>query len=249
MMQQILILFVLFVFAYMLVPFFMTRICGFGVCSRGRRADQIAFTFDDGPDPEYTPKLLDLLREKDIKATFFVLGSKAEKFPELIRRIHREGHQIGIHNYTHHLPNWLMTPWFIRQHHVEQTAEIVERITGERPTLYRPPWGIMNAADLLFLRKSYRIVLWTVMGWDWKRQANADPLKQRLLHKIKPGSIVLLHDSGDTAGADEDAPEQMLEGLKEVLQEVRLRGYRCVRTDELLDQEINRIPAEVFPCE
>ncbi|WJH35220.1 polysaccharide deacetylase family protein [Paenibacillus sp. CC-CFT747] len=80
-----------------------------GVIRQGGKG-QIALTFDDGPDPVYTPRLLDLLKERGIRATFFVLGSKAEKHPDLIRRMHEEGHQIGIHNYTH-LSNWLMTPW------------------------------------------------------------------------------------------------------------------------------------------
>lgn len=236
-MQNILILAILFIFMYMLVPFLMTRICGLGVFRKGKHAAQIAFTFDDGPDPTYTPRLLDLLQEHGAKATFFVLGDRAEKYPELVRRIHREGHQIGIHNYSHKLPNWLMTPWNIRKHHIDHTAEILERIIGERPNFYRPPWGILNLGDLLFLRKSYRIVLWSVMGWDWKRNVGGDQLKQRLLRKIKPGSIVLLHDSGGTPGADKDAPGQMLEGLREVLQEVRLRGYQCLRTDGLLGKE------------
>ncbi len=222
----------LLIFIYMALPFFMTRICGIGVFRKGKHAAQVAFTFDDGPDPRYTPQLLDLLQEHGIKATFFVLGCKAEKYPELMRRIYREGHQIGIHNYTH-LPNWLMTPRQVRRQHVDRSADIVERITGERPAFYRPPWGILNAGDFLFLRKSYRLVLWSVMGWDWKRDTDADRLKRRLIKKIKPGSVVLLHDSGDTIGADEAAPQQMLEGLQDVLKELRLKGYQCVRADEL----------------
>ncbi|MCE5168861.1 polysaccharide deacetylase family protein [Paenibacillus profundus] len=230
------ILFLLFIFIYMVIPFIITRICGMGVFRKGKHGAQIAFTFDDGPDPLYTPKLLDLLQEHGVKATFFVLGSKAEKYPELTRRIYREGHQIGIHNYTH-LPNWLMTPWHVRQQHVERSADIVERIIGERPAFYRPPWGILNAGDLLYLRKSYRIVLWSVMGWDWKRAVDADQLARRLMKNIKPGSIVLLHDSGDTIGADEAAPQQMLEGLQDILKELRLKGYQCVRADELQERK------------
>lgn len=217
---------------YMALPFTMTRICGIGVLRRGKPGARIALTFDDGPDPRYTPQLLDLLQEHGVKATFFVLGSKAEKYPDLVRRIYLEGHQIGIHNYTH-LSNWLMTPGQVREQHVERSADIVERIVGERPVFYRPPWGIVNAGDLFSLRKSYRIVLWSVMGWDWRRSMDAERLTRRLMRNIKPGSIVLLHDSGDTAGADETAPEQMLKSLRDVLTELRLKGYQCVRVDEL----------------
>lgn len=91
---------------YMIVPFALTRILGWGVHSEVGAEKEIAFTFDDGPDPCYTPELLDLLKEHGIKATFFVLGKKAQQYPELIERMHREGHQIGIHNYTH-TPNWI----------------------------------------------------------------------------------------------------------------------------------------------
>ncbi|WMT41962.1 polysaccharide deacetylase family protein [Paenibacillus sp. D2_2] len=128
---------------YMGLPFLLTRIFGWGVfrkASRKRAERHIAFTFDDGPDPRYTPKLLDLLRDRGVKATFFVLGSKAEKYPELVKRMHEEGHQIGIHNYTHML-NWIMSPRNILRKHVERSADIIQRITGERPTYYRPPWG------------------------------------------------------------------------------------------------------------
>lgn len=82
---------------------------GMGVHSEVGAEKEIAFTFDDGPDPCYTPELLDLLKEHGIKATFFVLGKKAKQYPELIERMHREGHQIGIHNYTH-TPNWIHFP-------------------------------------------------------------------------------------------------------------------------------------------
>ncbi|WP_339318328.1 polysaccharide deacetylase family protein [Paenibacillus sp. FSL R10-2734] len=227
---------------YMIIPFVMTRILGWGVVSRGNAAKDIAFTFDDGPDPCYTPELLNLLHEHDVKATFFVLGKKAEQYPDLIQRMHREGHQIGIHNYTH-TPNWIYFPWTNRRKQVDRTADIVERITGERPILYRPPWGLLNLGDLVFLRRSYRIVLWSVMVGDWKASVSAAQLKQDILKKIKPGSIIVLHDSGDTPGADPEAPLNMITGLEEVLCDIQLQGLRCLRVDELLDKEAGRIGA------
>ncbi|OPH53477.1 polysaccharide deacetylase [Paenibacillus ferrarius] len=222
---------------YMIVPFILTRICGWGVLSKGKAAKGIAFTFDDGPHPNYTPEVLDLLKEQGVKGTFFVLGSKAEKYPELIQRMHREGHQIGIHNYVH-ISNWLLFPWTNRREQADRTADIVERITGERPIFYRPPWGLLNLGDLLVMRKSYRIVLWSVMVGDWKPAVSVEQLKRALLKRIKPGSIIVLHDSGDTLGADEEAPRHMITGLKEVLQEIRSKGLDCLRADELLNKEV-----------
>jgi len=221
-----------FVTIYMIIPYLFTRFFGFGVFKKGRKVKQISFTFDDGPDPRYTPQLLDMLKEFDVKATFFVLGSKAEKYPDLIRRIYEEGHQIGIHNYTH-TPNWIMTPWKVKRYQVDKTAEIVQNIIGERPTYYRPPWGILNLGDVFVLRKAYQIVMWSVMGWDWNRKVGADKLKRILLRNIKPGSVILLHDSGDTPGADLDAPKYMLQGLREVIKDVQSREFSCVRIDQL----------------
>ncbi|MWV44447.1 polysaccharide deacetylase family protein [Paenibacillus sp. HJL G12] len=228
-------LIVLFILIYMLIPFVITRVWGMGVAVRGRAGRQIALTFDDGPDPLYTPRLLDLLQKKGIKATFFVLGSKAERYPELIKRIYLEGHQIGIHNYTH-LPNWLMSPRHIREKHVGRTADVIERITGERPTFYRPPWGILNIGDLFTLRKTYHIVLWSIMARDWGKERKKKPLKERILSRLEPGSIIVLHDSGDTFGAVPDAPGRMIADLEEALGDARIQGYVFVRTDELLRQ-------------
>ena len=223
----------MFFVIYMLVPFILTRILGIGVVSRGKAEKQIALTFDDGPNPKYTPQLLMLLRKHDVKATFFVLGNKAEKYPQLIQQIYDEGHQIGIHNYTHRA-NWIMTPREVRREQTERSAAIIERITGSRPTCYRPPWGILNLGDLFVVRRSYRIILWTVMVRDWKQSTTSERLKRQLLSRIKPGAIVLLHDCGETLGADEEAPQHMLEGLQAAMLEIQLKGYECMRADELL---------------
>ncbi|MFD0617720.1 polysaccharide deacetylase family protein [Paenibacillus sp. GCM10027629] len=236
MLMTVLQLVILFIVIYMLAPFVITRICGLVVVRRGKATRQVAFTFDDGPNPTYTPRLLDLLQAHGVKATFFVLGSEAEKYPDIIQRMHQEGHQIGIHNYTH-TTNWVMTPGEVKREQVDMSADIVERIIGERPTCYRPPWGILNLGDLFSFRSrsGYRIVLWSVMVGDWKRSTTAERLRSKLMRRITPGAIVVLHDSGETFGADAGAPLQMIAGLDAVLKEVRLQGYACVRVDEMLD--------------
>jgi len=221
-----------FLAIYMLLPWVLTRMLSVGVIRRGEKG-QLALTFDDGPDPNYTPKLLDLLKEHGVQATFFVLGAKAEKHPDLIRRIHEEGHQIGIHNYTH-ISNWLMTPWRVKRRHVDRTASIVEGITGVRPTYYRPPWGIINLFDYR-LRKDYKIVIWSLMPHDWNSSVGTDLLKQRLIDEVQDGAVVLLHDSGETFGADADAPTYMLAALTDVIGQYKELGYSLVRVDQLQD--------------
>ncbi|UUZ83385.1 polysaccharide deacetylase family protein [Paenibacillus sp. P26] len=120
---------------YTVIPTLLMRIFGIGAYPKSIESG-IALTFDDGPDPKYTPILLDLLQKHNVKATFFVLGSKAERSPELILRMHREGHLIGLHNYVHRT-NGLMMPWKVRRQ-LEQAAEAVKKITGESPQYYRP---------------------------------------------------------------------------------------------------------------
>lgn len=225
---------------YMILPWIISRVFGWGIHRKGSKLKQVALTFDDGPDPNYTPKLLDLLNQYNIKATFFVLGSKAERNPDLIRRIHQEGHQIGIHNYTHK-SNWLMTPRKVRKDHVDRSADIVERITGVRPTYYRPPWGILNLGDFL-LRRQYSIVLWSLMARDWNAKAAKQKLKKLLLTRVTDGSVILLHDSGDTFGADEEAPHYMLEALKETLAEWD-HSFEFVRVDQMFPETKKAVPA------
>lgn len=236
--ERVLFSVLLIVAAYTIVPWVITRIFSIGVFRRGKAFKQVALTFDDGPDPVYTPLLLDLLKKHDAKATFFVLGNKAERHAELVRRIHNEGHQIGIHNYSHR-SNWFAFPWTVRKMQADRSADIVSAITGTRPVFYRPPWGILNLFDL-FMLKSYTIVLWSVMPKDWRSRIGKTKLTTRLTKKISDGAVVLLHDSGDTFGADRDAPAFMLNALDEALTTMRQRGLQPVRVDELLRRSPKR---------
>ncbi|MDF2662534.1 MAG: polysaccharide deacetylase family protein [Paenibacillus sp.] len=228
----------LIVVAYTLVPWVATRIFAIGVFRKGKASRQVALTFDDGPDPAYTPLLLDLLRKHEAKATFFVLGSKAERQAGLIERIHSEGHQIGIHNYSH-TSNWLQLPWNVRRKQADRSADIIASITGTKPNFYRPPWGILNLFDLITL-KSYKVVLWSVMPKDWRSRIGKTKLKARLMSGVREGAVVLLHDSGETFGADRDAPSHMLNALDEVLTSMTERGLKPVRVDELLESSAER---------
>ncbi|MCJ8011663.1 polysaccharide deacetylase family protein [Paenibacillus sp. KQZ6P-2] len=218
---------------YAFIPGIITRIFGFRVFRRGSGEHEYALTFDDGPDAQYTPLLLDLLKRYDAKATFFVVGSHAEKNPELVKRMYDEGHLIGIHNYVHKT-NWLMRPATVTQQ-ILKTDKIIYSITGERSSYYRPPWGIVNLFDLKKKRGSkFKIVLWSAMFGDWKERIGADRLTERMLNKLQPGEVLLLHDCGTTAGANPDAPQQMLIALERVLEEAKRRGLKSIRIDEMI---------------
>lgn len=216
---------------YAFIPSLISRIFGFRVFRRGRSDTQFALTFDDGPDPHYTPRLLDLLRQHQAKATFFVVGEHAASHPELIQRIHEEGHLIGIHNYIHKT-NWLMRPRTVRDQ-IQRTGQIIHEVTGVKTCYYRPPWGIMNLFDF-FSKKERKIVLWSSMFEDWRSRVGAQRLTERMLKELRGGEVMLLHDRGTTLGADAHAPEQMLQALEVVLQEAERLGLQSVRVDTLM---------------
>ncbi|MDR7001866.1 polysaccharide deacetylase family protein [Neobacillus niacini] len=234
-MYTILTVLILAIFLYTIIPYLLSFGLNWRVYRHNHKSKKIAFTFDDGPDPFYTPLLLDLLNKFNIKATFFVVGSRAELYPEIILRMHQEGHLIGIHNYVHS-SNWFTLPWKIRRD-LDYSAAVINGITGTKPIYYRPPWGLMNLFDF-FLLKSYRIILWSVMVGDWKENPGVEKIKARLLKKIKHGDIILLHDCGDTPGADFDAPMNTINALKEVLSEMQAKGIQSVRVDELWGKPI-----------
>ena len=215
---------------YAFIPGFLSRVFGYRVFKKGLAHKELALTFDDGPDPQYTAQLLDLLKKHDAKATFFVVGVNAKQSPELIKRMRDEGHTIGVHNYEHKT-NWFMRPKTVKRH-IELTNDIIFEVTGHYSSYYRPPWGIINIFD--FRRVStLKIVLWSAIFGDWQKKLSADKLKQKMLKKLKPGEIFLLHDSGRTFGADETAPENMLIALEEVLKVAGEKGYSFVTIDEL----------------
>lgn len=187
----------------------------------------IALTFDDGPHPIYTPQLLDLLKRYEIKATFFVVGSKVEKYPYIIKRMHEEGHTIGIHHYEHK-SNWVLTPWQLTEQ-LERTAAAISNCTGKRPALYRPPWGHFNIA-VPFTAKGYRIVLWSHIFGDWKVE-RAKMLYEDLHNAVEDGAVFLLHDCGKTLGADEEAPKFMLESLASFLADCQEQNIQFVQLE------------------
>jgi len=216
---------------YAFLPGMVSRIFGFRVFKRGRAEREIALTFDDGPDPVYTPKLLDLLARYGAKATFFVVGMNAERHPDLLRRMKDEGHIIGIHNYVHKT-NWLMRPGTVKKQ-IHRTSDIIKKATGERPAFYRPPWGIVNLFD--FSKMGYlQIILWSSMFGDWRKRLGHERLTKRLMKKLRTGEVILLHDCGSTFGADADAPDNMLKALDAYLAEGARQGFRFVGIDEMI---------------
>lgn len=223
---------------YAFLPGVFSRIFGFRVFKRGQSERDICLTFDDGPDAHYTEELLDLLKRFDAKATFFVVGANAEKYPEVVKRIHDEGHLIGIHNYVHKT-NWFMRPVTVRKQ-IKKTTDIIYEITGSKTVYYRPPWGIVNLFDFSNLGHIH-IILWSAMFGDWRLKVGIDRLEQRMMKKLRPGEVLLLHDCGTTFGADQDAPGNMLVALERYMKSAQAKNYQFIRVDEMIKtSDLNR---------
>ena len=193
---------------------------------------QVALTFDDGPDPEWTPKILDILKEAKVKAAFFLVGANAEKYPGLVRRMVNEGHEIGNHTYYH--PNLALAwPEHVRLE-LNATQLLIETITGRSTTLFRPPYAAdtqpSQVAELMPLQVAeelgYLAVLENIDPQDWAKPG-ADIILQRVKQQRRDGSIILLHD----AGGDRS---QTVAALPKILDWLHTRGDTVVPLSTLL---------------
>lgn len=167
----------------------------------------IALTFDDGPDPENTPRILEILREKQVKATFFVIGKKVEKYPELLHQIDREGHTIGNHSYSHHYLIALFSTDRLRKD-LKRCNDIICETLGKSPAFFRPPFGVTNPRYRTVLKESkLQSIGWSLRSFD-TRAKNKYQLIQQVIPKLQKRDIILLHDNlSVTADALEDLIE------------------------------------------
>jgi len=176
--------------------------------------ENIYLTFDDGPDENITPRLLDLLSKHEIKATFFVVGQKAERYPEIVLQIHKNDHAIGNHSYTH--PHLIFKSKEIIEGEIKRTDKAVFEITGKRPTLFRPPHGQFGFAVLSVLKSTnHRMVLWSASSQDYKAKTSTEKIQARMKKYVRPGKIVLMHDGHLQSPHILEALENILETIKE----------------------------------
>ena len=194
---------------------------------------EVALTFDDGPDPEWTPKILDILKAAKVKAAFFLVGVNAERYPNLVRRIVDEGHEIGNHTYYH--PNLaLCWPEHVRLE-LNATQLLIQTLTGRGTTLFRPPYAAdtqpARLADLMPLQiaqdQNYLVVLENIDPQDWAKPG-ADVIVQRIKQQRHDGNIILLHD----AGGDRS---QTVEALPRIIEYLQARNDTIVPLSKLLN--------------
>ena len=161
----------------------------------------LALTFDDGPDPKSTPMFLDRLEGLGWKATFFMLGSMAEREPALTREVQARGHEIALHGYLHKNLLW-RTPR-ATDGDIRKGFDTIAQITGTTPRFYRPPYGVLNTQALLTTRSlKLTPVLWTAWGRDWRAKATPESVFYDLANGIQAGATLLLHDSDCTSAKE-----------------------------------------------
>jgi peptidoglycan/xylan/chitin deacetylase (PgdA/CDA1 family) len=182
----------------------------------------VSLTFDDGPNPGTTPRILAALRRESVPATFFVIGANVEQQPELARQLLAEGHAIGNHTWHHLFLDHLDRDCTNAE--MEVTSRLIENVTGYRPAWFRPPGGYYTDDVLRSARQlGQRVVLWSQDARDWSSPGQ-DTIRRRVLAGVKPGAIILLHDTSPQTAAV----------LPRLLRQVKARGYRFVPLAELV---------------
>jgi peptidoglycan-N-acetylglucosamine deacetylase len=186
---------------------------------------QVALTFDDGPNPDATPRILDTLAEYDVKATFFILGRYAERWPDLVHRAVREGHQVGNHGYFHRKLHF-KSPHYVRRD-MTLGKRAIERAGSAAPHFFRAPHGFRSPwVSYIAGSLGEKTIGWSLGVWDSDRPG-VSAIVNRTLEGVKPGSIILLHD-GDAYDADGDRM-QTADALPQIIVGLRERGYEFVK--------------------
>lgn len=186
----------------------------------------VAMTFDDGPSPKLTPKLLDMLKERGIKATFYVVGTNAAEYPEILQRMIAEGHEIGNHSWNH--PSLNRMSEAAAKSQLDRTTAAIVKATGIKPATMRPPYGATNAKLNKRFDEEYgmKVIMWSVDPLDWKYR-NSDRVQREILSGATPGGIILAHDIHASTVA----------AMPGTLDALKAKGYEFATVSELLAME------------
>lgn len=179
-----------------------------------RDEKKIFLTFDDGPHPIITPKVIDLLRRYDAKATFFCVGRNVEANKEIFNMILKEGHSVGNHTYNHDR-GWKTST----KDYIESVERANEHINSN---LFRPPHGRIKYSQIRALQQKYKIITWTVISYDWDKSITSDDCFNNIIKNADSGSIIVFHDS-------EKAINNMLPALEKVLKYYKSKGFTFER--------------------
>ena len=191
----------------------------------------VALTFDDGPHGTYTPELLNTLKQEGVRATFFVLGTNSSIYPDILKRMVAEGHQVASHTQSHQNLSSLSEAGIIEE--VNTARDIITNATGKKPTALRPPYGAYN--DTVKRLAGASVIMWSVDTQDWRSQ-NPDAIYNEVMSSTRDGSIILMHDIYSTT----------VEAAKRVIPKLKADGYTFVTVDELIASRGKLVAGEVY---
>lgn len=184
----------------------------------------VAITFDDGPHPTQTPRLLKMLRDRNIKATFYVVGKNVKAYPHIIRQIVADGHEIGNHTWTHPSLTSISDEQIRRE--LKTTADAISEAANYTPRTIRPPYGAINARvkELMFTEFGYPTILWSVDPQDW-RKPGVSVVTSRMVNAAHPGAILLAHDIHAST----------IDAMPATLDQLLAKGYQFVTVSQLMN--------------
>ena len=192
----------------------------------------VALTFDDGPNPPFTNQILDVLKKYDVKATFFVVGERGQKYPDVVKQVYNAGHELGNHTWSHYVLIWKSYDFIYRQ--IDSTDKLLRDLGYAGTIHFRSPKGMkaMALPKVLAERKRPNI-LFDVVGWDWSCPG-VDKIVHNVLSGVKSGSIILLHDGDGDDNSKIGDRCQTVEATEIVIKKLREKGFRFVTISELL---------------
>jgi len=208
----------------------------------------IAITFDDGPHPQFTPRLLDMLKERHIKATFFLIGKSAATWPDVVKRIVAEGHEVANHTWTHPQLNHMSEARVMDE--LQTTHDAIVMACGVVPLLYRPPYGAVTLSQrkAIHERFGYPTILWDVDPEDWRAPRSIAKVHDRLLTQTRSGSIILCHD----------IHQPTVDAMPSTLDDLKAKGYQFCTVTQLINLDVETakqaaaaaalVPAQAAPA-
>jgi len=193
----------------------------------------VALTFDDGPHPLFTNRLLDIFKEKGIKATFFVAGNKIEKHKKIISRMIAEGHELGNHSYSH--KNLIFKKKSMIREEIEKTDRLLRELGVKGDIHFRPPFGrLLFAACSVIASLNKKVIMWNVPTRDFK-ESDPNVILKRIYKRIKPGAIIVLHDSGIERPGKKIDRQATIDVVKMLIDGLPKRGYEFRTISELIN--------------
>jgi peptidoglycan/xylan/chitin deacetylase (PgdA/CDA1 family) len=191
----------------------------------GPNKKMVALTFDDGPDPITTPKIIAALNQENVKGTFFFIGAKVQKYPEIVKSAYNNGNVIASHSFYHHL----LPKKTVKEIHqdLEKTSATIHQVIGKSPALLRPPFGETNDKLVKVAKKDhYKIILWSIDTLDWYQREQSN-IQRNVYDNVRNGDIILMHT--------EDYTLETAKAIPTIIKELKRRGFQIVDVATLLN--------------